>query len=176
MKTSCRQTELRSLNCRKVPYWLSKVVVVMLVLKNAEEQLNTACVNVYFIANQFLIERCRRTLNYYQVRPRPHIGIYFWKSVRLFGFSRHWYWRVVGIACFMKQISSYSRDHLYQLLLLTSFTMTTSTSSFSLTKNILAWRQSPTSALCSMYDVDGNGWIDLLEMTKMVRSIYQVTK
>jgi len=26
----------------------------------------------------------------------------------------------------------------------------------------------------SMYDVDGNGWIDLLEMTKMVRSIYQV--
>ena len=27
---------------------------------------------------------------------------------------------------------------------------------------------------CSMYDVDGNGWIDLLEMTKMVRSIYQV--
>merc|ERR1712200_96651 len=25
-----------------------------------------------------------------------------------------------------------------------------------------------------MYDVDGNGWIDLLEMTKMVRSIYQV--
>merc|ERR1719204_1536123 len=26
----------------------------------------------------------------------------------------------------------------------------------------------------SMYDVDGNGWIDLLEMTKMVRSIYQM--
>ena len=25
-----------------------------------------------------------------------------------------------------------------------------------------------------MHDVDGNGWIDLLEMTKMVRSIYQV--
>ena len=33
MKTSCRQTELRNLNCRKVPYWLSKVVVAMLVLK-----------------------------------------------------------------------------------------------------------------------------------------------
>ena len=27
---------------------------------------------------------------------------------------------------------------------------------------------------CSMYDVDGNGWIDLVEMTKLVQSIYQV--
>ena len=25
-----------------------------------------------------------------------------------------------------------------------------------------------------MYDVDGNGWIDLLEMTNLVQSIYQV--
>ena len=25
-----------------------------------------------------------------------------------------------------------------------------------------------------MYDVDGNGWIDLVEMTKLVQSIYQV--
>ena len=28
--------------------------------------------------------------------------------------------------------------------------------------------------LFSMYDVDGNGWIDLEEMTKLVKSIYQV--
>merc|ERR1712179_271940 len=28
----------------------------------------------------------------------------------------------------------------------------------------------------SMYDVDGNGWIDLMEMTRMVKSIYQVIK
>merc|ERR1711936_418102 len=27
----------------------------------------------------------------------------------------------------------------------------------------------------SMYDVDGNGWIDLVEMTKLVKSIHQVT-
>ena len=28
--------------------------------------------------------------------------------------------------------------------------------------------------MCSMYDVDGNGWIDLLEMTHLIQSIYQV--
>ena len=29
-------------------------------------------------------------------------------------------------------------------------------------------------SICSMYDVDGSGWIDLAEMTKLVKSLHQL--
>ena len=172
MKTSCRQTELRNLNCRKAPYRLSKVVVVMLVLKMRSNSWIQPVSKYISLQINFSLSVVGALSTIIRYAPAPIFEYVFENLCSYLSFHGvHNDWWLVSLVIWNRFL-----DRLCQLLLFPSFAMTTSTSGCSLTKNILVWRKSPTSALCSMYDVDGNGWIDLLEMTKMVRSIYQVTK